>query len=369
MRIAYLSTAVLPSRLANSVHVMKMCRALAGEGHQVLLLAPDRPGTERGVDDVHGFYGVERSFEIEKCAWPAFPGKSYLCAYRMARRARRFGADLVYGRFLHGCYLAARSGLPVVYETHAPGTGAGPVARRMHVGLLRSPRLSHVVVISEALRRMHLAEGLIAPGRVVVAHDAADPMPADSVPEPIAGDGLRIGYVGHLYAGRGVELILHLAASCPWAHFHLVGGTDADVAEWRARSSGRTNLTFHGFLPPNRLDAYRLALDVLLAPYERTVTIQGEGDTSRWMSPLKIFEYMAAGKAIVCSDLPVLHEVLTHERTALLCDPDEPEAWVGALERLHREPDLRAALGARARVEFEAEHTWAARARRVLHCG
>jgi glycosyltransferase involved in cell wall biosynthesis len=84
------------------------------------------------------------------------------------------------------------------------------------------------------------------------------------------------------------------------------------------------------------------------------------------MSPLKVFEYMAAGKAIVCSDLPVLREVLEHERTALLVPPDDRDAWVGALVRLARDVPFRHCLGAAARRELEDKYTWQRRAQRVL---
>jgi glycosyltransferase involved in cell wall biosynthesis len=84
------------------------------------------------------------------------------------------------------------------------------------------------------------------------------------------------------------------------------------------------------------------------------------------MSPLKTFEYMASGKAILCSDLPALREVLAHEQTALLCKPDDPQCWKAALERLRDEPGLRQRLGERAKSEFEAKYTWKARAENVL---
>jgi glycosyltransferase involved in cell wall biosynthesis len=131
---------------------------------------------------------------------------------------------------------------------------------------------------------------------------------------------------------------------------------------------GLSNVTLHGFVPPTQTEAYRQSCDILLAPYQRKVSVYGTKavDTSRWMSPLKIFEYMATGKAILCSDLPALREVLTHEQTALLCNPSNTQEWRTALKRLHDEPSLRQSLGERARAELKAKYTWSARAERVL---
>jgi glycosyltransferase involved in cell wall biosynthesis len=83
------------------------------------------------------------------------------------------------------------------------------------------------------------------------------------------------------------------------------------------------------------------------------------------MSPLKIYEYMAMGKAIVVSDLPVLRECLTNNKDALLVDASDVGAWCRAIDRL-RSPILRADLGAAARAAFLRAHTWPQRAQAVV---
>lgn len=83
-------------------------------------------------------------------------------------------------------------------------------------------------------------------------------------------------------------------------------------------------------------------------------------------SPLKIFEYMAAAKAMMVSDLPVLREVLTHQETAWLCGPDNVNSWIAGLTRLSQDSALRESLGAKAREAFETKYTWRARASRVI---
>ena len=93
----------------------------------------------------------------------------------------------------------------------------------------------------------------------------------------------------------------------------------------------------------------------------------GKGcNLSDWMSPLKLFEYMGHGKAIVCSDLPVLREVLTDGVNARLANPDAPEEWVSAIRALHSSPETRVALGARARIDFVEKYSWDRRAEHIL---
>lgn len=84
------------------------------------------------------------------------------------------------------------------------------------------------------------------------------------------------------------------------------------------------------------------------------------------MSPLKLFEYMSAKKAIVCSDLPVLREILQDGSTALLVSPLDLNAWKAALLRIRDEPGLRQAIATEAHRKFLQSHTWSKRAETVL---
>jgi hypothetical protein len=83
------------------------------------------------------------------------------------------------------------------------------------------------------------------------------------------------------------------------------------------------------------------------------------------MSPLKLFEYMAAGKPILCSDLPVLREIVEDGRNGLLLPLADADAWVAALCRLRDAPEERRRLGAAARADLVARYTWRERARRI----
>ena len=126
-------------------------------------------------------------------------------------------------------------------------------------------------------------------------------------------------------------------------------------------------MTFHGFVPHAEVASFYPRLDVLTAPFQDRVSIHGGGgDTRRWMSPLKVFEYMASGKAIVITDIPVLREVLTHEETAYLVADGHADTWIEAIRRLAEDHALRASIGEAALELFTSEYTWTRRAERVL---
>lgn len=373
VKIIYLSNSSIPSRAANSIHVMKMCRALAKNGHEVVLIASRRQDAERHVDNLFSFYGVEDCFDIIQLPWILVKGKTFIYGYRAARKASALHPDLVYCRDLIGCYFAALMGMPFLFESHAPADNGGRILRGMFQRMIGAAGLRRFVVITHALKEYYLDRYPFLDGKIQVAPDAADPVPEHIEPAelPNGSSRLRVGYVGHLYPGRGIEVVEQLAKRCPWADFHIVGGTDPDVAACRARITSANNLFLHGFKRPAEAERYRLAVDVLLAPYQHSVSVHGGSadgglDTAQWMSPLKVFEYMAAGKPIVCSDLPVLREVLTHNVNALLAPPADVGAWESALLSLWDDAEFRVRLGCAARTEFLACYTWSQRAARVL---
>jgi len=371
MRIAYLSSSPIPSRYANSVHVMKMCQALAAQGHEVNLHA--RPGdADASGDDVFARYGVERSFQIHLSPRPAIRAFGSLVYASNVRRRIRAGTppDLFYARNLYSLAAVAGMGIPMVYEAHTLPANAGQ--RLVENRLFRHPDFRCLVVISDALRRDYLAAvRTLDPKRVIVAHDGADLPGPHRVNEPVIEwpsrpGALQVGYVGHLYPGKGMEMVAQMPERLPDVDFHVVGGTEEDLTAWRARVTA-PNLTFHGFVSHARLASYYHRCHVLLAPLQRRVTLQkGKGDIARWTSPLKLFEYMAHGRAIIISDLPVLEEVIEAGVTGLVAPSADPEAWARQIARLRDNRALGARLGASAREALEQHYTWNTRAARVL---
>jgi glycosyltransferase involved in cell wall biosynthesis len=372
MKIVYLSSSTIPSRAANSVHVMKMCQAFAANGHEVTLLAR-RPSTTHIAND-YDHYGVTPSFNILKCPPPPAPFLSQFWIFYDMLWVRRQVAcmsspDLLYARRIYNLAALAPLRIPMILELHdLPHHRA---LKSLIGWLIRQPHFARLIVISAALRdAFREIYPYLPPDKLLVAHDGADELPikmaAVSLRLPGRPGAFRVGYVGHLYPGRGIDVIIALAGQLPDIDFHIVGGDEADIQHWQNQYRG-DNLFFHGYTPPKAVSQYTSQFDVVLAPYQRKVLGVGrDRDTARWMSPLKIFEYMAAGKALVCTDLAPLREVLRHRENALLCPPDDTMAWVKAVSELKADADLRIRLGKQALQQFQAHYTWQKRAESVL---
>ena len=345
---------------------MNMCKAFAENGNDVYLIVPNRRVPELKSENDFAFYGIKPCFQIERIAVPAVKGQSLLYGFKAALRTARLKPDIVYGRNVIGCSIASFLGIPTTFESHSPIMESGFVSRVLFATMIRSRNFKRLVVISDALRR-HYSEHYHSISDTVVAHDGADPPYQKMSQECTHASGkLQVGYIGSLYKGRGLDLIISLAQKCPWCDFHVIGGSNVDLQKGELKDH-IDNLTFHGQLPPRSVEIFRANFDILLAPYQREIATHAGNNTVQWMSPLKIFEYMSAGKAIVCSNLPVLHEILKQGETVVFCDPDKVEDWHKALVTLRDDRELRQRLGANAQAEFLAKYTWGKRAESVLH--
>ena len=370
MRIVYISKSIIPSRTANSIHVMKMCQAFADNGHEVILLAPNlKYQYENEVDDIYEFYGVKKIFFIKKLWHPnlkigAFVYTLSIFFYLLV--SKKF--NLVYGRFLHGCYVATLLMNEVILETHTPIYHVKNHRLKVFKKIIKDKYFKKLVVISQALKNMYLDNGYLSKNKIFVAHDGADEVVDFDDKINLLGDknSLKVGYVGHLYKGRGIELIIECAKQINDMTFHIVGGTNKDIQYWKtyAKNSSLSNIFFYGFVTPEKTIYYKNTFDIVLAPYSRKVSVSGNaGDTSKFMSPLKIFEYMSHKKAIIASDLPALREVL-NSKNSLLVEPDNIEDWVNAIIKL-RENENREQLEINAFIDF-GKYSWKNRAMQIL---
>lgn len=333
---------------------MRMCQAFAQLGNEVELHAPTGD-----LSDVDPFdlYGVERVFTLVRHRRANLRVLGAVDYTRRVVAHIRSGhrPDLLYARELYPLPLLGSLRIPYVFESHWRPKNV--LWEQLEGYIYRRSEFARVIFISHRLQQLYLDLFPFLPReKAVVAHDAADP--TDPTSEREAGP-MRVGYVGSFSQGYGVERIAKLAERLPLIDFHVVGGTPAEVARMQQRQS-RVNLHFHGFVPHGNLGPLYERMDVCLAPY------QASTPHIDWISPMKLFEYMARGKPTVASDFPVIREVLEDGVTGLLVAPDDLEAWVEALTSL-ADPQLRHRLGSAARERLEREFTWRRRAERVLH--
>jgi glycosyltransferase involved in cell wall biosynthesis len=371
VRIACIATSKVPSRTANSIQVMKVCQALSELGHDLSLWLPGDT-VEADWDALREHYGVRATYPIRRVR--AIPGlRRYDFCLRAVLQARDWAADLLYLWPIQAAAIAAWLHLSSVLEVH--DRPRGRLGSRLFHSYLNSRTPHRILPISRALESwLSSAYAMpLEPPLSMIAPDGIDLERYEDLPDPPEARR-RLGlpqrftavYTGHLYPGRGVELVLDLAKRAGSISFVIAGGEPGAIEHWRheAEKSDLDNMHFLGFVPNAELPFVQAAGDALLMPYARQIAVSGGGDTSAYASPMKMFEYMAAGRVILSSDLPVLREVL-NEENAVLLPPEEPHAWQLALEDVKRNPQRAAKLATRA-CEDARRFTWVERARPSL---
>ncbi len=362
MRITYLASIRLPTEKAHGLQIMKTCEALASIGNSVELIVPTR---KNAIDaDPFEYYGVLGNFRIITVRVPdlvRFGPLGFLVSAvwfsEKAHLVRSFWtADIVYSRDALVLFQYLLLGRPFVFEVHA---------RPSFVSAIVARRARKLIVISAGLKHAYESIG-VAPEKIIVAPDAVDEHLFDNAPQRIEArvalglpeKGKIALYAGHLYERKGVETLAATAALLPEVLFVFVGGTSEDVARFKGKWGKQSNIRIVGHMPHAAIPRYLRAADVLVLPNSGK-----DVDSARYTSPMKLFEYMAAGLPIVASDLPSIREILS-EHNAFLVTPDDARSLASAITGLLENPEKGAVLARQARTDVE-QYTWNKRAEHI----
>lgn len=370
MKIVCIAASFVPSTTANSIQVIKATHALAALGHEVTLIVPGSSSVS--WESLKHQYGLETPFEIH---WikENLGFRRYDFAIKAVHHARALMPDMIYTWALQAAVFSLWLRIPTLLELHDRVTGAlGPwLFRKFWWAKTPHLLLTNTQALAEALSQTYdLAPSpsqiRIAPNGVELERYAGLPSPIEARSALGLPEGFTAGYTGHFYAGRGMDLMLCLAQALPEIHFLWVGGQSEDVALWeiRLKAEGVENVSLTGFVDNASLPLYQAASDVLMMPYGTQIAGSGGGNSAEIASPMKMFEYMAAERAILTSDLPVIHEVLD-ETMAVFCPPEDLVAWRTALQDLEADEERRLKLARSARAAVQ-RYTWQARARLAL---
>ena len=379
-KICYVHMGDFPSNQVHTIQVMRMCEGFQQEGFTPRLIGRQNPKFKkshiRGCTDLFEYYGIEKPFVVRLLQFPFLrespkPLRTmllFIFAFYALMKAKKMNPDLIYVRDHYTAFVGALLKMPLIVEEHAP-----PL-RKSHNWLrrfyFRSSHLLAIVFISQALKSMYEEMGLLSICRspTIVAHDAAahsQIFPAQlEKKRPGKSAKLCIGYVGSLLPGRGIEVILKMARALPDFTFRVVGGK-ADSIE-ALSPTAPVNVVWRGFVCPKDVPQEFEELDILLMPYQENASTHGGVCSARWMSPLKMFEYMASNVPLIASDLPVLREVLVSERNSILVHPEDVDSWTNAILRLVQDSELGIRLAKNARQDVMQIYNWASRAKAIM---
>ena len=389
-KLLYISLMRLPTEKAHGLQIMQNCEAFAGVGCDVTLWVARRwnTGALGAVADPFAYYGVQANFRVRRIPCidilPLFPPDgvgarfafyillvSYAAVAVLSLMFTR--ADIYYSRdeFILALVSRLKGRRSLAYEAHQfPASGRGAALQRQVVS-----RVGSLIAITPPLRADLINQRNAAPARAIAAHDGFSRsrflgLPGRAVARQQIGwspDAFIVGYLGRLHMigmDKGVGALVEALAAVDGACLALVGGPD-DMADalrrrWLELGLPSERFLYAGHVSPDDAPLYLSAFNVCAMPHPANRQFR------RYTSPLKLFEYMAAGRAIVASDLRAWSDVLVDGESALLLPPDDIAAWSEAINRLRLDGDLRQRLGERARALALERYAWDVRAERIL---
>ena len=399
MRIAYLTLdpgIPVGNQTGAAVHVESVTSALAKAGHEVTILGARLAENGRSTCPVVPIaippalrHGVKSIGMLVARALPEYRYDRDLRALLLnatvtepiASELARLATDVVLERLslfgMAGLDAARLRGIPHAIEMNAPlaeeaaryrGLTAEPLARAIEAKVLRETDL--VFTVSRSLEEHCRGLGVAADRIRTVSNGAdlaaftAESAGFDWCQELGWTDGVVvIGFVGGLRPWHGgldlAAAFVRLAASHPRTRLLIVGdGPERVPMEALIAGAGFTGgAHFAGVVPHHAVPSYVASMDITLAPYRATDAF--------YFSPLKLYEYMAAGKPIVASALGQIEEVITDGVNGVLVEPSNTDALAAAIARLAEDREARQQLGRRARQTAEEHHAWDLKAAQI----
>lgn len=365
------------SKDGQAVHIEELIAALRELGHEVRVVAPDISAAEGTMGAEAGW--VQRlKTHLPKALYELLELAYSFHAYRRLRQAvREFRPDFIYERYnlflLAGLMLKRRLGLPLLLEVNSPlaeergrfgGLGLPWLARWAEGRAWRGA--DAVLPVTRVLAGHVVARGVpeeriaVIPNGINRAHFAEAPSPAAAKERLGLAGALVLGFTGFVRDWHGVDRVIRWMAG-PAAPANAVllvvgdGPVRGDLERLAEELGLAGRVRFTGVIHRDRVPEHVASFDIALQPA-----------VVAYASPLKLFEYLALGKAVIAPRQPNIEEVLTHEDNALLFDAAAPGAMEQSLARLCADADLRNRLAAAAAATIgQRDLTWLGNARRV----
>lgn len=373
MKIIYIANARIPTEKAHGIQIMKMCAAFSRDNLEVELILPKRFNPLK--EDPFEYYEVERTFKIKKlpCLDLIILDKYIGHLGLWVENLTFLISVLVYLLFIRAevIYLRGFLLLPLTIFRKNVFLEAHTFPKNYFLYAFFLKRLKGIIVITQKLKDLFRARG-IEIEKILVRPDSVD-LEKFEIKETQEECRRKLGlpqdkkivlYTGHLYKWKGVNILLQVAEnfqfSLPNFQFIFVGGTKENVESFKEKAQNLNNVMIIGHRPHSEIPYWLKAADVLVLPNS-----QKEEISKYWTSPLKLFEYMAAKRPIVASDLPSLREIL-NESKAILVKPDEPQALAEGIRKSLQNPDFSDKIAYRAFQEVK-EYTWQKRSKNILN--
>ncbi len=371
----YLSYGEFPSKKAHSIQMIQMCDAFVQSGVETTLLHPSYGNGGVNFDCIAEYYGVTNEFDIKTI--PSFSGKNSIPNVPTSGEVlitAWLGGNLIRGKISSDDIIFSRYTVPtwgILQICRALPKHRRPlVIFEQHKELNNHPLITDnfyqlvdgVIFTANAIRRPTIKKYKLDNQKTAVYPNGVNLEAYDQISKSDARQELGISrsedvvmYTGHLYPGKRVEDLIKAAKKLE-AQVYIIGGYEEDVNRLKSNYPNIQNVTFTGFVPPNRIPKYQRATDVLV--------VTSDPD-SEYYSQIKLFEYLAAERPIVATRTPTFEEVMEDGVHCQFVQPGNINQLQETITNLLENKKTSKDMGRNAR-ELAEEYSWNNRAGQIL---
>ena len=364
MKIYYIAEATIPSVSAYSQHVMQMSAQISKKKKFKLITINQNKNLLHKVKNIFKFYDVNNfDIKIVNSSNIVFFDK-IIFILNILKEINIFEKKFFISRSPIASLILLLLNCKIIVELHHPFHSK--IFLKIFNLLSKRKNLVQIIVISKNLKK-YLIENTNynIENKISILPDSANKKQYSLIKSKINFSNKNIGYVGSFYKGRGIELIKKISLILKDFNFYLIG--DYSNYKFNSRNFPK-NVNFLGFKNQNSLKKYYHNFDIVLAPYADDVRVFGDKlNTSKFMSPLKIFEYMSNKKIIISSNNQVLREVLKNNLNCILCNYKNPIEWANRIRMVSSDMSLKKKISMNAYSHFKRKYTWEIRADRILN--
>jgi glycosyltransferase involved in cell wall biosynthesis len=368
MKFAYVTNTGLTEGWAHSAQIMNMCKAFSDIGVEITLIVPNRSYLK---EDPFEYYKIPKTFFIKKLPCvdlsvsspsPFFYWLRFVSFYISARFYIWFNRfDILYSRDLYSVLFFPN----IILEQHSFKKNISLVYKLV----FSSPK--KIIVITSFIKKKFINTG-IPEDRILISPSGVDLSKFNNSSGNFEIKGITekdfvYGYIGTLKTmnmEKGVaDGLRALTLLSPDYKFLVVGGEKTDIEYYKNMSDElgvSDKVIFVGQVPYSDISKYATRCDIFVAPFPENKHY------NFYMSPLKIFEYMASKKPIIATDLPSLREILTNEENALLIPPGDQRALANAIIKLKENPEYGREMANKAYLDVSEKYTWKIRAEKII---
>lgn len=333
MRICYLSNSAIPSSVASSIQIVKMCEAFSQLDNKVTLITTN---VKKKNLNPFSFYKVKNKFLIKRMAkFKTFPLgiNYYIFSFLSIIESFKSRPDLYITRNFFTCFLLVLFKKKIVIELHHDISIESRTVKFLvkYLKFLNSKHVKKAVAITNGVKNEFVQKKLIHNDKVIVLPSGSSLNQKKNLPNK--KKFFKIGYFGSLYKSRGFELVTKLSKIDKKNQYFLFG--DLEDLKLQNHIKFQSNLHLFDHVPYKDISKKMFEMDILIIPYVSSITVAGDvGDITKYTSPLKLFDYLTTGKVIICSDFKVLKEVINSKNAIFVKNFKNPFSWKMEIEKL-----------------------------------